>query len=152
MPNRPAGQRPETAPRPEPNHFPNHGFGHIGGLFPTATARFGNFTMSAGFGGLLPSLLSFQFHGIPGPTAYPTASNHPFGYTPAYHGPHVRNAQDTAQGQSDSNLKLKNGFSLSLMLMLAVRFCACGYVNSALTLKLLLTLAIYRCGNSVTLM
>lgn len=106
IPNRPAGQRPETAPQPEPNNFPNHGFGgHMGGFFPTATARFGNFTMSAGFGGLLPSLLSFQFHGFPGPAAYPTTSNHPFGYAPAYHGAHVRNAQDTAQGQADSNLK-----------------------------------------------
>ncbi|XP_060193102.1 uncharacterized protein LOC132622507 [Lycium barbarum] len=109
IPNRPAGQRPETAPQPEPNNFHNHGgFGHMGGLggfFPAATARFSNFTMSAGFGGLLPSLLSFQFHGFPGPTAYPTTSNYPFGYTPAYHGPHVRNAQDTAQVQADSNLK-----------------------------------------------
>ncbi|XP_060182921.1 uncharacterized protein LOC132612859 [Lycium barbarum] len=109
IPNRPAGQRPETAPQPDPNNFHNHrGFGHMGGLggfFPTATARSGNFTMSAGFGGLVPSLLIFQFHGFLGPTAYPTTSNYPFGYTPAYHGPHVCNAQDTAQVQADSNLK-----------------------------------------------
>ncbi|KAJ6675710.1 E3 UBIQUITIN-PROTEIN LIGASE RNF5-RELATED [Salix viminalis] len=41
IPNRPAGQRPETAPPPEPNHFGQHGFGFTGGLGgfgPPATA------------------------------------------------------------------------------------------------------------------
>uniref|UniRef100_M0ZL06 E3 ubiquitin-protein ligase RMA n=1 Tax=Solanum tuberosum TaxID=4113 RepID=M0ZL06_SOLTU len=64
IPRRPAGQRPETAPPPESHTFPNPGFGLMGGLFPGATASFGNFTMSAGFGGLFPSLLSFQFNGF----------------------------------------------------------------------------------------
>ncbi|XP_040364043.1 E3 ubiquitin-protein ligase RNF185 isoform X3 [Rosa chinensis] len=32
IPNRPAGQRPETAPPPEQNHFAQRGFGFMGGL------------------------------------------------------------------------------------------------------------------------
>nr|DAD21766.1 TPA_asm: hypothetical protein HUJ06_023229 [Nelumbo nucifera] len=39
IPNRPAGQRPETAPPPDTNHFPQHGFGFMGGFPPMATAR-----------------------------------------------------------------------------------------------------------------
>ncbi|KAK8975661.1 hypothetical protein V6N11_021512 [Hibiscus sabdariffa] len=79
IPNRPAGQRPETAPPPEPNQFPHNGFGFMGGLggfAPMAAARFGNFTLSAAFGGLLPSLFNLQVHGVPdaamfGPAGFP---------------------------------------------------------------------------------
>ncbi|OAY33918.1 E3 ubiquitin-protein ligase RNF185 isoform X2 [Manihot esculenta] len=45
IPNRPAGQRPETAPPPPPtpphevNNFPNYGLGSMGGFVPTMTAR-----------------------------------------------------------------------------------------------------------------
>ncbi|KAF2309962.1 hypothetical protein GH714_005796 [Hevea brasiliensis] len=63
IPNRPAGQRPETAPPPEPNHFAQRGFGFMGGLggfAPMATARFGNFTLSAAFGGLSLHFLTFS--------------------------------------------------------------------------------------------
>ncbi|KAJ6940063.1 hypothetical protein NC651_006265 [Populus alba x Populus x berolinensis] len=93
IPNRPAGQRPETAPRPEPNHFGQHGFGFMGGLggfAPMATARLGNFTFSAAFGGLIPSLFNLQVHGFPdaamyGPAGFPYGFNsfhggHPHGY------------------------------------------------------------------------
>uniref|UniRef100_A0A0V0HSV0 E3 ubiquitin-protein ligase RMA n=1 Tax=Solanum chacoense TaxID=4108 RepID=A0A0V0HSV0_SOLCH len=106
IPRRPAGQRPETAPPPESNTFPNPGFGLMGGLFPGATASFGNFTMSAGFGGLFPSLLNFQFNGFQGPAAFGTAPNYSFGYPPAYHGANVHNAAaHPSQGQADNNLK-----------------------------------------------
>ncbi|KAK9287194.1 hypothetical protein L1049_015606 [Liquidambar formosana] len=48
IPNRPAGQRPETAPAPAPdaNNFPQQGFGLGGGFMPMANARFGNLTLS----------------------------------------------------------------------------------------------------------
>ncbi|CAA6663042.1 unnamed protein product [Spirodela intermedia] len=34
IPHRPTGMRPETAPPPDPNHFPHHGFGFMGGFPP----------------------------------------------------------------------------------------------------------------------
>ncbi|KAJ7966704.1 E3 ubiquitin-protein ligase [Quillaja saponaria] len=109
IPNRPAGQRPETAPPPESNHFPQHGFGFMGGLggfAPMATARFGNLTLSAAFGGLVPSLFNFQFHGFPGATMYGgAATGFPYGFSNSFHG-HVHGfTQHTGQGQEDYFLK-----------------------------------------------
>ncbi|XP_021718522.1 E3 ubiquitin-protein ligase RNF185-like isoform X2 [Chenopodium quinoa] len=89
IPNRPSGQRPETAPTPpgpEQSYFSNLGFGLFGGFMPMATARFGNMTMSAGFGGLFPSLLSLQFNGFPHNPMYGTAHGFPYAYPQAVHG------------------------------------------------------------------
>lgn len=88
IPNRPAGQRPETARPPDQNQFPQHGFGFMGGLAPMATTRFGNFTFSAGFGGLFPSLLNFHVHGFPDATAYGAAAGFPYGFSNPFHGGH----------------------------------------------------------------
>lgn len=92
IPNRPSGQRPETAPPPPPpgsdhNYFSGFGSGFLGGFMPLATARFGNMTMSAGFGGLFPSLLSFQF-GFPDTTMYGAAHGSPYGYSQTVRGAH----------------------------------------------------------------
>lgn len=93
IPNRPAGQRPETAPPPEHNHFPQRGFGFMGGLGGFAppiatTTRFGNFTFSAAFGGLFPSLLNFQLHGFPDAPMYGATAGFPHGFQNTFHGPH----------------------------------------------------------------
>ncbi|KAF9620245.1 hypothetical protein IFM89_010980 [Coptis chinensis] len=84
IPNRPSGQRPETAPPPDQNHFPHHGFG----LAPMATARIGNFTLSAAFGGLFPSIFNLQVHGFPD-TMYGGAAGYPYGFTNSFHGAHA---------------------------------------------------------------
>jgi len=64
IPQRPAGQRPETARQAE-HQYPPQGFNFMAGSAgPAATARFGNITLSAGFG-LFPSLFGFQLHGFP---------------------------------------------------------------------------------------
>lgn len=71
IPHRPAGQRPETAPQPDRNAFPqhgHHGFGLMGGFGPAMTASFGNFTLS--FGGLIPSFFNVQMHAFTGPSMY----------------------------------------------------------------------------------
>lgn len=74
IPNRPAGQRPETAPPPDRNAFAQQGFGGfgpfglMGGFGPSVTTRFGNFTFS--FGGLIPSIFNIHMHGFPGGTMY----------------------------------------------------------------------------------
>jgi len=128
IPNRPAGQRPETAPPPDPNHFPHHGFGFMGGLgglggfAPMATARFGNFTLSAAFGGLIPSLFNVQLHGFPPDASmYGTAAGFPYGFSNSFHGGHAHGyPQHTGQGQQDNNLKrllLFIGFCVLLALM-----------------------------------
>ncbi|KAF8410633.1 hypothetical protein HHK36_003165 [Tetracentron sinense] len=108
IPNRPAGQRPETAPPPDANHFPQHGFGLMGGFSPMATARFGNFTLSAAFGGLIPSLLNLQVHGFPDATVYGAAAGFPYGFPNSFHGGHAHGfPHRTSQGQqADSYLKI----------------------------------------------
>ncbi|CAN6335252.1 unnamed protein product [Urochloa humidicola] len=95
IPNRPAGQRPATAPQADPNnHFPNANPNpwFTGGGIPLANARWGNYTFSAAFGGLFP-LLSFQVHGFPDATAYGQPAGFPYGYGHghghAFHGGHT---------------------------------------------------------------
>lgn len=107
IPNRPAGQRPQTAPPPEANQFPNYGFGFMGGFVPMATARIGNFTLATAFGGLIPSLLNIQFHGFPDATVYGTTSGFPYGFN-SFHGGHAHGyPQPGNRGQQADNV-LKN--------------------------------------------
>ncbi|XVF36164.1 hypothetical protein REPUB_Repub19eG0034500 [Reevesia pubescens] len=117
IPNRPAGQRPETAPPPEPNQFPQNGFGFMGGLggfAPMTSARFGNFTLSAAFGGLIPSLFNLQMHGYPDPAMFGPPAGFPYGFSNSYHGGHAHGYHHhhhhhhhrTAQGQQDQYLKM----------------------------------------------
>ncbi|KAI6688906.1 hypothetical protein NL676_025734 [Syzygium grande] len=124
IPHRPTGQRPETAPPPpppEPNLFHQHGLGFrggSGGFGPMATARFGNFTLSAAFGGLFPSsLFNFQLHGFPDAAMYGASPGFPFGYPHTFHGghhhAHVYHHHPRGQGQQDVHLKM-------LLLVIAV--------------------------------
>ncbi|KAF5739406.1 E3 ubiquitin-protein ligase [Tripterygium wilfordii] len=127
IPHRPAGQRPETAPPPDTNHFPQHGFGFTGGLggfAPMASARFGNFTFSAAFGGLIPSLFNLQAHGFPDTAMYGSAGGFPYGFPNSFHGHGIRGArvyaQHPGQGQQDYYLKrlfLVIGFCVILALL-----------------------------------
>ncbi|KAG6532002.1 E3 ubiquitin-protein ligase RNF5-like [Zingiber officinale] len=87
IPHRPAGQRPATAPPPDPNNFHQGNPWFMGGT-PVANTRFGNYTFSAAIGGLFP-LLSFQVHGFPAATAtYGPGNGFPYGYGHAFHGGH----------------------------------------------------------------
>lgn len=112
IPNRPAGQRPETAspPPPEANHpFPQHGFGFMGGFggfAPFATARFRNFTMSTAFG--FPSLFNLQVHGFPEAAMYGPSGGFPYGFSNSYHGGHPRRFPDPPNQvqQADQYLKM----------------------------------------------
>ncbi|GMP33387.1 hypothetical protein CsSME_00038466 [Camellia sinensis var. sinensis] len=91
IPHRPAGQRPETAPPPAPdanyfrqeqdgilggfmprgaaNYFRQEQDGILGVFMPRGAARVGNFTLSAAFGGLIPSF-NLQVHGFNYANAY----------------------------------------------------------------------------------
>ncbi|GJR12194.1 E3 ubiquitin protein ligase RNF185-like protein [Tanacetum coccineum] len=121
IPHRPAGQRPATAPAPDNNNFPNFGFG---GFMPTASARFGNFAVSAGFGGLFPSLLDMHVHGIQNPLQY--GPRHAFGprFSNGFHGGHhhVHDIFHSRRGNQEHNLLktllLMIGFFVVLMMIL----------------------------------
>ncbi|XP_077214458.1 uncharacterized protein LOC143849347 [Tasmannia lanceolata] len=123
IPNRPAGQRPETAPPPDPNHFAPHGFGFMGGIGPMATTRVGNFMFSAGFGGLLPSLLNLCVHGSAYTNAYGPTAGFPSWYMNPFHGGHVHGhgfMQPPTRGhQSDSTLTLLL-FFIGMLAIIAV--------------------------------
>lgn len=123
IPNRPTGQRPETAPQPpEPNPFPNYGFGFMGGFMPMTTARFGNFTLSTALGGLIPALFNVQFHGFQDATVYGTTSGYPYGFN-AFHGGHAHGfPQPTNRGQQADNV-LKNLFIVIGILVVLALIC-----------------------------
>ncbi|KAK9990486.1 hypothetical protein SO802_025471 [Lithocarpus litseifolius] len=116
IPNRPAGQRPATAPPPEPNqfNFSNYGFGLVGGFMPMASARIGNFTLATAFGGLIPSLFNIQFQGFPDATVYGQTSGYPYGFNTFQGGHTHRFPQPIRRGQHADNV-LKN-----LLLMIGV--------------------------------
>ncbi|KAI0503542.1 hypothetical protein KFK09_014476 [Dendrobium nobile] len=98
IPHRPAGQRPATAPPPDPNHFPQANPWFMGGA-PVGSARFGNYTFSAAIGGLFP-LLNFQVHGFPDATTYGPGAGFQYGYPHAFHGGHAHGyPRQVAHGQ-----------------------------------------------------
>lgn len=109
IPHRPAGQRPETAPPPDTNHFPQQGFGFMGGFAPAATTRVGNFSFSAGFGGLIPSMFNVHVHRFPGASMYGGAAGIPYGYSSPFHGGHAHGfplRRASQEEQADFTLKL----------------------------------------------
>ncbi|CAH9111298.1 unnamed protein product [Cuscuta epithymum] len=127
IPHRPTGQRPETAPPPQPNAFPQNGFGFpggFGGFAPMGAARFGNFGISTAFGGLIPSLFgnfalsaafgglipsfNIQVNGFPDAAMYGAAAGHPYGYPNAFHGvpAHRFPRRSYQQQQADTALKV----------------------------------------------
>ncbi|KAJ7944344.1 E3 ubiquitin-protein ligase [Quillaja saponaria] len=125
IPNRPAGQRPETATPPQPNQFGSFGFGLMGGFVPMATARFGNFTLATAFGGLIPSLFNIQLHGFPDATVYGTTSGFPYGFN-TLHGGHTHGIpQPTRGGQQNADNVLKNLLLLIGVFVILALICCC---------------------------
>lgn len=118
IPHRPTGHRPETAPPPDPNvnvnAFAQQGygymgsFGHFGGFAPVASARFGNFTLSAALGGLFPSFFNIQVHGLHNANLYGPGPGFPYGYPNTFHGRHAQGYpyRGNQQQSPDSTLTL----------------------------------------------
>lgn len=79
IPNRPVGQRPQTAPPVDINYFRQDE------LDPMSTARFGNLTLSALFG-IIPAVFSFQVHGINDATVYGATTGVPYVFSSSFHG------------------------------------------------------------------
>lgn len=104
IPRRPSGQRPQTA-RPPHHQFQQQqpGFNFMAGpTGPMATARFGNFAFSAGFG-LFPWLFGFQMHGFPDGTGF--GPGYPFGIPMGLHGAaHSYAPQSSVPDQQETKL------------------------------------------------
>ncbi|XP_058190609.1 uncharacterized protein LOC131307893 isoform X1 [Rhododendron vialii] len=109
IPHRPASQRPETAPSPPPyaNYLRQEGNGLMGGFMPMGAARGGNFTQSAGFGGLVP-FLNLQVHGFNYANAYGATAGNPYWFPGSFHGGHAHGFHHHSnQGQPrDSFMKM----------------------------------------------
>ncbi|GAA0141150.1 ubiquitin-protein ligase [Lithospermum erythrorhizon] len=120
IPNRPAGQRPETAtPVAGPGTAPNFSFGFLGGFFPMATASFGNFGMSASFGAPIPPIFNMQFNGFSGGATHGASPLNPGGSAGLFQGNDAHRPRATPQeAQDDSNLK--NIFLIIGVLVLAL--------------------------------
>jgi len=126
IPNRPTGQRPETAPPPNTNPFEQNGFGFMGGsggFAPTIRTRFGNFTFLSAFGFPLPSLLGVHLSGFNHANVSGSAGVFPYGgYSSVFHGPNpiLGLRQPTSQQQQADFtlmiLALLVGFSVVLAL------------------------------------
>ncbi|CAK9142603.1 unnamed protein product [Ilex paraguariensis] len=84
IPNRPAGQRPQTAPVSKMNYFQRDELDLIGGFVPMVTARFGSLTLSALFGAI-PSFFNLQVHGFQDATVYGAISGVPYMFS-SFHG------------------------------------------------------------------
>lgn len=108
IPNRPSGQRPETAPSPTPNHFPQQGlgFGMLGGFMPMATARIGNITLSAAFSGFIPALFNLHVHGLHDAALYGPTTGFPYGFSNAIHGGPAHGFHDHLREQQHSDTSL----------------------------------------------
>ncbi|XP_051141247.1 uncharacterized protein LOC127258448 [Andrographis paniculata] len=98
IPNRPAGQRPETAQPSEDINLANLVLGLMGGFMPIASATFSNFGVSASFGGVFPPLFGFQYHGFSNADAYTGPSGHQHGHT-------LNRGTSQATEPDDENLK-----------------------------------------------
>ena len=97
---------------PDANHFLQHGFWFMGGLrgfAPMEIERFGNFTLSAAFGGFFPSLSNLQVHGFPDATMCGPDAGFPYGFSNLFHGRYAHGfpQHPPTQGQqADYHMKM----------------------------------------------
>ncbi|KAK3023019.1 hypothetical protein RJ639_045013 [Escallonia herrerae] len=85
IPNRPVGQRPETAPTPEINYFRQEEVGQLGGFMQITPTRFGSSTLSALLS-CVPSYLNLQVHGFHDATVYGATTGVPYPFFSSLHG------------------------------------------------------------------
>lgn len=123
IPNRPAGQRPETAPAPDINYFRQEEFNSMGGFMPMASSRFGNLTLSALFGAI-PSFFNLQVHGFHDATVYGATTGVPYLFSSSFHGGYAHGFyQHSTQGQgTKSALKICFLFLGLLMILRLISF------------------------------
>lgn len=119
IPNRPAGQRPQTVLPSGENNFANLVMGLMGVFMPVVSATFSNFAMSAGFGGLFTPFFSVQFHGFPDASGFGGSRGYHNGYTAPFRGSEGRPNGETSQTAQADDEDLKK---LLLIILLFVLF------------------------------
>ncbi|KAH6774672.1 hypothetical protein C2S51_013076 [Perilla frutescens var. frutescens] len=108
IPNRPAGQRPETVPFSD-NNLASLILGIMGGFVPVASASFSNFAWSAGFGGL-----DFPFFG----DGRGVSSGYNYGYAGSFRDNEGLLNQEASQGAQADDENLKKILLVILLLVL----------------------------------
>lgn len=96
----------------------------MAGVPPMATMRMGNFTFSAGVGGLFPSLFNFHMHGFPyASAAYGSTAGIPHAFHNSFHNGHMHGfSEQNALGQQ-ANSRLASIFLiLGALIVLAFMF------------------------------
>ncbi|XP_073022881.1 uncharacterized protein [Primulina eburnea] len=88
IPNRPMGQRPQTARRVGINFVRQNDLDPISGLMPMGVARFGHQVLSNIFGAL-PAIFNLQLHDFHDATVYGTTSGTPNLFSSSFHGGYV---------------------------------------------------------------
>lgn len=88
VPNRPMGQRPQTAPRVDMNFARPNEVDPMTNFMPMAAARFGHQTLSSFFGAL-PTIFNLQVHGFHDATVYGATSGVPYLFSSSFHGGYV---------------------------------------------------------------
>lgn len=101
--NRPAGQRPATAPPPDVSNFTNIVLGMMDGFVPMVSATFGNFGMSAGFGGVSSPIFNVQLHGFSNASGFGATSGYQFGNADSFHGTSSHVYRETGQAQQGND-------------------------------------------------
>ncbi|XP_019169475.1 PREDICTED: uncharacterized protein LOC109165247 [Ipomoea nil] len=85
IPNRPVGQRPQTAPPVDTNYFRQEELDPIGNFMQVPSARFGNLTLSALFGAI-PALFNLHVNGFHDATVYGATTGVPYLFSSSFHG------------------------------------------------------------------
>ncbi|GAA0148333.1 ubiquitin-protein ligase [Lithospermum erythrorhizon] len=120
IPNRPIGQRPQTAPPVDINYFRQNELDHTAGYSPMAAARFGNLTLSALFGAI-PAFFNLQVHGFHDATVYGATTGVPYMFSSSFHGGYVHGLNHSPQVEGTrfllKMLFLILGFVLIMLLL-----------------------------------
>ncbi|KAL2531927.1 RING/U-box superfamily protein [Abeliophyllum distichum] len=110
IPNRPAGQRPETAPSPEASNLSNFVSGFVRGYIPT----FGN------FGGAFSPIFNVQVHGFPNASGYGATEGYHYGYSRPFRGDEGNLDRETNNGQQADGILKRIHFIFFLLAIFAL--------------------------------
>ncbi|KAL2499773.1 RING/U-box superfamily protein [Abeliophyllum distichum] len=104
IPNRPTGQRPDTAPPPDASNFSNVVLGIMDGFVPMVSATFGNFGMSAGFGGVFSPIFNVQLHGFSNASGFGATSGYHFQNAGSFQGTDSHAYREIGQPHANDGL------------------------------------------------
>lgn len=133
IPNRPAGQRPETARAPDVNYFRQEEFNNsMGGFMPMVHSRFGSLTILSTLFGAIPSFFNLQVNGFHDATVYGATTGVPYMFSGSFHGGYAHGFyQHSTQGQgTKSVMKMCFLFFGLLMILRLISLISASYSSS----------------------